>query len=430
MQKNSIQGKILLKNGELIDPCQDLIEKKDILLNKGQIKKVEQKIGVQDDYEVIDLDGLKIAPGFLDLHTHLREPGQEDAETIETGSRAALAGGFTRICCMPNTNPPISTQESVRFIRDKASQLDVEVMPIASITKNRKGKELTEFAELIDVGAVGFSDDGNPVMSSQVMRNALEYSKLVDKPIINHSEDQDLKNNGIINESTVSTATGLPGNPAIAEETMIYRDIKIAEFTGARLHIPHVTTKGSVELIREAKDREVKVTAEVTPHHISLTDEYMRSFNTLGKVAPPLRTEEDRLALIEGLKDGTIDAIATDHAPHTYNKKETSLDLAAYGMIGLESTFGLIMTKLVHEDELSLIDLIKKITINPAKIIDIELPCFKIGEKAEFTIFNADEWWVFNEKNIYSKSHNTPFIGHELNGRVKKVIIGNKVIEM
>ena len=430
MQKKTIKGKILLKGGEIIDPQQDRIEKLDILINQGKIEKIEKNIEKKNNYNVVDLKGLKISPGFIDLHAHLREPGQEDAETIETGAQAALAGGFTRICCMPNTTPSISTQESVRFILDKARYLDVEVMPIASITMGRKGRELTEFSELAKTGAVAFSDDGNPVEDSQMMRNALEYSKLVDMPIINHAEDRSLQNQGIINESEVSTTTGLPGNPAIAEEIMIYRDIKIAEFTRAKLHIPHVTARGSVELIREAKARGVKVTAEVTPHHLSLTDQYMRSFDTLGKVAPPLRTEEDRQALIEGLKDGTIDAIATDHAPHTYNKKETSLDLAACGMIGLESAFGLIMTKLVHEDELSLIELIKKITLNPAQIINLDTDYFKEGQKAEFTIFNADEWWVFNKKSIFSRSSNTPFIGEELNGRVKKVIIGNKVIEM
>ena len=430
MEKHRFKDRILLKGGEIIDPHKDTIANRDILINKGIIEQIEKEIVPQEDYKIIELKGLKIAPGFVDLHTHLREPGQEDAETIATGARAALAGGFTRICCMPNTTPAISTEESVRFIRDKSQFLDVDVMPIASITIDREGKKLTEFAQLAEVGAVAFSDDGVPVENAQIMRNALEYSKLVDKPIINHSEEQALKNDGIINESSVSTATGLQGNPAIAEEIMIYRDIRIAEFTKAKLHIPHVTSQGSVDIIREAKNRDVQVTAEVTPHHISLTDEYMESFNTLGKVAPPLRTEIDRQALIEGLKDGTIDILATDHAPHTYNKKETSLDLAAYGMIGLGSAFSLYMTNLVHQDELSLIDLIKKITVNPAQIINIKLPGFKIGEKAEFTIFDTDEWWVFNENNIYSKSHNTPFIGHELNGRVKKVIIGNKVIEM
>ncbi|MCF7886490.1 MAG: dihydroorotase [Candidatus Marinimicrobia bacterium] len=430
MQKSTIKDKLLLKNGEMIDPCQEKIERQDILINDGKIEKIKAEIDAQDDYKVIDLKGLKIAPGFIDLHTHLREPGQEDAETIATGARAALAGGFTRVCCMPNTNPSLSTQESMRFIREKAKLVDIDVMPIASITIDRKGRELTEFGELAEVGAVAFSDDGNPVENSQIMRNALEYSKLVDKPIINHSEDQDLKNQGIINESIVSTTTGLRGNPTIAEEIMIYRDLRLAEFTGAKLHIPHVTAKGSVDLIRAAQEKGVRVTAEVTPHHLSLTDEYMHSFNTLGKVAPPLRSESDRQALVEGLKDGTIDAIATDHAPHTYNRKETSLDLAAYGMIGLESAFGLVMTKLVHEDQLSLIELIKKMTTMPAAIIDIELPCFKTGERAEFTLFDTDEWWVFNEKNIESRSSNTPFIGQELTGRVKKVIIGNKVIEI
>ena len=430
MKKSDLKGKVLLQGGKVVNPSSDSIQKQDILLDDGKIALVEQEIEEEKADKVIELTDRVIAPGFIDIHTHLREPGQEDSETIRSGAQAALAGGFTQICCMPNTIPPISTEGDVLFVKNKAQNLEVKVHPVASITKGRAGKELSEFSELVEAGAVAFSDDGSPVESSQIMRNALEYSKIVDRPIVNHSVDQDLKNGGIINEGKVSAQTGLNGNPPIAEEIMVQRDLKIAEFTDAKLHIPHVTTKGAVELIRQAKERGVKVSAEATPHHLSLTEEYLKTFDTRGKVAPPLREEKDRQALIQGLKDGTIDVIATDHAPHTYNKKETTLDLAAYGMIGMESAFGLMMDNLVNKNELSILELVKKFTINPAQIMDLDICRFQPGEKAEFTIFDENEWWVFNEESVYSKSKNTPFFGTEMTGRVKKVIIGDRVIEI
>ena len=357
----------------------------------------------------------------MDLHVHFREPGYENSETIETGCRAALAGGFTKVCCMPNTNPAIDTRETVRFIYEKAENEIVDVYPIAAVTKGRKGEELTEMVELAEAGAVAFSDDGAPVKNAQLMRFALEYSKITGKPVINHAEDSQLKADGIMNEGVVSTQMGISGNPGIAEQVMIARDLCLAEFVNARIHIPHISTAGSVELIRQAKGRGLTVTAEATPHHFSLTDEYMRSFDANGKVAPPLRTEEDRLAIIAGIKDGTIDAIATDHAPHIYDTKETSLDLASYGMIGLETAFALAMTNLVHKEAITLMELIKLLTIKPAMLMQLPIPTFEKGAEASFTVFNPDEWWVFNRKNIFSKSYNTPFIGSEFTGRVKAV---------
>lgn len=430
MQIKAINEELLLQNAVIVDPFKDNIYEADILIGKGKIKNIEQKIDPKNVKICEDLKGSYIAPGFIDLHTHLREPGNEDEETIATGVKAALAGGFTKICCMPNTDPPIDTQEAVRFIYRQAENLLAEVYPIAAITKGRQGAELTEMVELANAGAVAFSDDGTPLKNAQIMRYALEYSRLTGKPIINHAEDIDLKADGLMNEGVVSTHLGLPGNPAIAEEIMINRDLQLAKFTSARLHVPHVSTAGSVELIRQAKAEGVHVTAEVTPHHFSLTDEYMRTFDANGKVAPPLRTEADRQALIAGLKDGTIDAIATDHAPHTIDTKETSLDLASYGMIGLETAFALAMTNLVHPGHLTLLQLIKLLTVNPAAIMNIALPKLENGVDANLTIFDPNQWWVFNRKNIYSRSQNTPFIGAELTGRIKAVVTKSHYISL
>ncbi|MBN2600799.1 MAG: dihydroorotase [Candidatus Marinimicrobia bacterium] len=421
MPKKIIDTSILFKNAQIVDPFKDQIITADLLIEKGKIKKIEKDIPEKEAKESVNLKGFHIIPGFIDLHVHFREPGYENSETIETGCRSALAGGFTQVCCMPNTNPAIDNRETVRFIYEKAESELVNVFPIATITKNRRGEELTEMVELAEAGAVAFSDDGSPVSDNQLFRNALEYSKITGKPIINHAEDPVLKAGGIMNEGTVSTRLGIPGNPAIAEEIMIARDLIVTEFVNGRIHIPHVSTAGSVELIRQAKAKGIAVTAEATPHHFSLTDEYMSSFNANGKVAPPLRTEKDRLAIIEGLKDGTIDAIATDHAPHVIDTKETSLDLASFGMIGLETAFSLAMTHLVHTEKLTLMELVKLLTIKPAALMNLPLPEFKTGADANITIVNTNEWWVFGRQNIHSKSFNTPFIGNEFTGRVKGV---------
>ncbi|PIS27432.1 MAG: dihydroorotase [Candidatus Marinimicrobia bacterium CG08_land_8_20_14_0_20_45_22] len=430
MKIDKMNGKVLLTNGKIIDPVGEKIYDSDILIENGVIVKIEKGMTPMNDAEIINLTGQMISPGFVDIHVHFREPGFEDKETIESGCQAALAGGFTKVCCMPNTEPPIDTQESVRFIYRKAEGQIVDVYPIAAITKNRKGEELTGMVELSSAGAVAFSDDGNPLVNAQIMRFALEYSKIVDKPIINHSEDPALKADGYMNEGIVSTQLGIPGNPSVAEEIMIYRDLALTKFTNSRLHVPHVSTKTSVALIRQAKADGVRVTAEVTPHHFSLTDEYMRSFDANGKVSPPLRSESDRLALIEGIQDGTIDAIATDHAPHQYDTKETSLDLASSGMIGLESAFGLAMTHLVHAGYISLMDLIKLLTIKPAHVMNLPLPGISIGAEANLTIIDPDEWWVFSRKDIYSRSQNTPFIGRELTGRVKSVFAKSSYVRL
>lgn len=422
MQIKNLPHKILFKNAQIVDPFQEKVYQADILLEKGKIRSIGSNLSVENNVVVESLAGLTIAPGLVDIHAHLREPGYEAAETIASGAQAALAGGFTKVCCMPNTEPCLDTQETVRFVYKKAEETPIEVYPIAAITKERKGEELTEMVELAEAGAVAFSDDGNPLQKAQMMRNALEYARLTGKPIINHAEDLDLKGDGLMHEGIVSTQLGLPGNPALAEELMVYRDLRLAEFTQARLHIPHVSTAGAVELIRQAKARGQAVTAEVTPHHLCLTDEYLRTFDTNAKVSPPLRTEADRQALIAGLRDGTLDAIATDHAPHVIDTKETSFDLASSGMIGLETALALVLTKLVVPGHLTLLQAIKLFTVNPARILNLQLPSFKEGAEANFIVFDPEEWWVFSRKDIYSRSQNTPFLGAELTGRVKAVI--------
>jgi dihydroorotase len=431
MQFKPIKETILFKNAQVVDPFQEKVYDADILIEKGKIKTIGKPgLPAQNVKTVLDLKGLNVAPGFIDLHVHFREPGYEDRETLETGSRAALAGGFTQVCCMPNTEPAIDNQESVKFIYSKAANLPIKIYPIAAITKERKGEELTEMNELVEAGAVAFSDDGNPLQNGEIMRFALEYSLVVDKPVINHAEDLHLRSNGIMHEGKMSTRLGLPGSPALAETIMLYRDLRLAEFTGARLHVPHVSAAESVELIRSAKARGVKVTAEATPHHFSLTDEALRDFNTNLKVAPPLRLEADRQAIIAGLQDGTIDAIATDHAPHNIESKETAFDQAAFGMIGLETAFSLGFSRLVQPGHLTLLELVKKLTVNPAKIMQLELPELTTGTIANLTVFDPQEWWVFSRKNIYSRSYNTPFIGQEFTGRVKYVVSGTTMVSV
>ncbi len=371
MQINEIKSNILVKNGIILDPFKNKEYKSDILVENGVIKEIGENLSEKGVEKVIDAKNRYISPGFIDIHVHFREPGYEVAETLESGSRAALSGGFTKVCTMPNTSPAVDNEAEVLSVYYKTRNFPTDVYPIAAITKGREGKEITEMGIMKAAGAVAFSDDGAPVTDGQILRNAFEYAKITGNAIINHAEEPSLKANGIMNESIVSTITGLNGNPSIAEETMIYRDIAIAKYTHGKIHVPHVSTAGSVELIRKAKSAGVDITAEVTPHHISLTDEYMKKFDANGKVAPPLRTENDRLALIAGLKDGTIDVIATDHAPHVIDVKETTLDLAAFGMIGLESAFGLIMTQLFHGEKMGLLDIIKTITVNPAKIMNL-----------------------------------------------------------
>ena len=433
MNKKSIP--LLIHGGHVIDPSQGIDQLADLLIAEGKIVRVGGTV-VPGKTMNLDATGLVVCPGLIDLHCHLREPGFEDKETIATGTKAAATGGFTTVCCMANTNPPLDNPAVVDWLRQKAVEEGlVHVLPIACITKGRRGEELTDMAELAAAGVVAFSDDGDPVTSLQLMRDAMNHSRDLGLPVIDHCEDKVLSGGGIINEGRVSAESGLKGIPAAAEEVMVARDLVLAKLTKARLHIAHVSTKGSVELIRHAKAEGVSVTAEVTPHHLTLTEERIldksssKPFDTNAKVNPPLRTKEDVEALIKGLKDGVVDAIATDHAPHTPADKNCGLELAAFGISGLETAFACLMG-LVHKGEISLTMLLSKLTCEPAKIIgrDGELGTLNAGSPADITILDPDREWIVDSRNFASKGKNTPYDGYKFKGKVMATIVDGEIV--
>ena len=372
--------------------------------------------------EIIDCKGKIITHGFCDLHVHFREPGREDKETLQTGSIAAMAGGFTRVCVMPNTNPPLDTPESINFIIKKAEDAPIHIHPIGAVSKGQDGKDITEMGLMHKEGAVAFSDDGLPIQDGGIMRIALEYSKLIDVPIINHAEDECLRDGGLMHEGTISTRLGLPGNPDLAESSMVHRDLELADFVGAKIHIPHVSSAKAVDLIRKMKKHKDDVTAEVTPHHLFFNDEDLISYDTNLKVGPPIRTENDRKSLIDAVKDGTIDCIATDHAPHTIEDKETTFDLATFGMIGLESCFGIVNKVLCKDSKMDLMDLISFLTNRPREIMGFDCDLFSVGSSAEIVVIDPEQDWVFSREDIKSRSINSPYIGKELFGKVQFTI--------
>jgi dihydroorotase len=376
----------------------------------------------------IDAAGKIVAPGLIDMHVHLREPGFEEDETIETGTAAALAGGFASIACIPNTDPPIDTQGAVEFIRDRAARADhCNVFVIACVSKNREGKQLAEIGQLVEAGAVAFSDDGAPVADPELMRRAFEYCLMFDKPVLNHAEIRELTQHGVMHEGLTSLVLGLAGIPAAAEDVMTSRDIALAEATGGRLHIMHVSTVNSVDALRRAKSRNVRVTAEATPHHFTLTDECLRSFDSNYKMNPPLRSRQDVEAVIAGLADGTIDAIASDHAPHAKEKKMQELDQAPFGIVGLETSLGLVITRLIEPGHLDWPTALSKMTINPARILGISKGTLQLGADADVTIIDPKARWTVDPSKFQSKSNNTPFAGMELTGRAEAVIVGGRV---
>ena len=434
---------LLISGGHLLDSSQEIDKVGDLLITEDKIAWVGDKglASPQPDLSTIDATGLVVCPGFVDLHCHLREPGFEDKETIATGTRAAAGGGFTTICCMPNTNPPLDNQASIDYVRKTAeTEGIVRVLPIGCITKGRQGKELTEMSELAEAGVIGFSDDGDPVSSSRIMSLAMDYSCALGLPIIDHCEDKELADGGLMNDGWVSTRLGLKGIPAAAEEISVARDLALAQLTGARLHIAHVSTKGSVELIRRAKEEGIAVTAEATPHHLTLTEERVMgcrpgesnrlTYDTSAKVNPPLRTEDDVAALIKALKDGVIDVIATDHAPHRLVDKMCEFGVAAFGISGLETALGCLMS-LVHSGELDLITLICKLTLEPARIIGTkygELGTLKPGCQADITLFDPNKEWVVNSHNFASKGKNTPFDGYQFRGKTIATIFAGDIV--
>jgi len=409
---------ILLQNAHLIDPSMDLDEASfDLEIRDGIITQIGR--GLKSNGEVRDLSGAVVAPGFFDLHVHLREPGQEYKETIESGLNAAMAGGFTGVCCMPNTEPAISNPFVVSYIKEKADGHLVDLAICGTMTNDRKGEELAPMAALAKAGVRMISDDGAAVRSAEVMRRVFEYAKTFDLLVTQHCEEHSMTAGAAMNEGRTSTKLGLPGWPSVAEEIIIARDILLAEYVGGvRYHAAHVSTKGGVRLIREAKARGLAVSCETTPHHFTLTDEAVEQHGTLAKMCPPLRSQQDMDAIIEGLRDGTIDCIATDHAPHATHEKETDMISAAMGIIGLETAIPLGLTHLVNAGHLTLSQYIERCSINPRKLLGLDTVQIKEGHPANLTIFDPDKKWRFSESDIRSKSRNTPFLGNEFTGRV------------
>jgi dihydroorotase len=420
--------KIVIKNGRLLDPSSKVNEELDVLIEDEKVADISKKIKVKNDYGVIDAGGCLVLPGLIDMHVHFREPGREDVETIYGGSMVAAKSGFTSVCTMPNTDPVIDNQALVRFIKLEAEKGPINVFPAATITKGMKGEEISEMGELISAGAVAFTDDGMPVMSSILMRRALEYSRMFDVPIMAHSEDIDLTDDGIMNEGKNSTLLGLKGIPKESEEVMIARDVILTRLAGGRLHVAHVSSGGSVEIIRRAKSDGIRVTCETAPHYFSLTDDAVAEYLSIAKMKPPLRTEEDRKAIIEGLKKGIIDVIASDHAPHSLNEKMQELEYAPFGIVGLETTVPLIITVLVRENGFSYLEAFEKVTVNPARILKIDRGELKIGKVADVTVINPEKKVTITEGFMLSKCKNSPFIGKELYGSVEYTICNGNVV--
>jgi dihydroorotase len=424
---------LYIRNGHIIDPGQKLNQVGSLLIADGKISWLGDKdiTPPSSDYETFNANGLIICPGFIDLHCHLRQPGFEEKETIASGSQAAAKGGFTTICCMPNTNPPLDSQAMIDYVKSiSKSEGVIRVLPIGCISKGRNGKELAEMGELAEAGAVGFSDDGDSVKNSRLMRQAMEYSLAFGLPIIDHCEDRALTEGGQMNEGIIATKLGLCGIPAAAEENIIARDIALAQLTGARLHIAHVSTEVSLELIRRAKEKAINITAEITPHHLTLTEEKVIGYNTNAKTNPPLRTEEDSKALVQGLKEGVIDIIATDHAPHTDNEKLCEFDQAPFGISGFETALGSLMS-LVHNKCIDLDLLIAKLTSEPAKIIGDKfdrLGTLAVGVPANIAIFNPDMEWIVDTSKFISKGKNNPLNGEMLKGIVVATIYKGKFV--
>jgi len=421
---------LLIKNAVIVNA--DKLEKKpqDILIEKGIIKKVGEGLKPAPTGKVIDAKGKMVLPGLIDIHVHFREPGQEHKETIETGILSAAKGGFTTVMCMPNTIPVMDNRSIAELIISEARRVgSINVFPIGAITKEQNNEELTDMFELKGAGCAALSDDGKCVTNSHLMRLAMEYAKMVDIPLIQHCEDHVLSCGSVMNEGINSTMLGVKGDPGLSESIIVARDIELADYLDTRIHFAHMSLKRSVELIREAKARGIKVTAEVTPHHFTLTDDELKDFNTCAKVNPPLRTQEDVDALRAALKDGTIDCIATDHAPHAKEDKELDLDHAPCGMVGLETAVGLTVTELVETKVLSWPQVAEKMSAMPAKIMGLEAKgAITEGSDGDITIIDPNVQWTVSEKDFVSKSTNSPFIGRKLKGRVETTICGGKIV--
>lgn len=414
---------LLIKGGTIIDPGRGKRAKADVLVLDGRIADVGTKLAAKGA-ETFDASGMLVMPGLIDMHVHLREPGFEESETIETGCAAAAAGGFTAVCAMPNTDPATDDAGRVRYILERAAKAPARVYPIGAITKGRAGEEIVEMADMSAAGAVGFSDDGCSVANTSVMFNALRYAAMIGKPIIGHEEDPFLDSGGYMNESALSTELGLRGMPSIAEETMIMRDIALAEYTKTALHITHISTAGSVAIIRAAKARGVKVTCDVTPHHLTQTEELVATYDTRYKMNPPLRTAADVAAIVEGLRTGVIDAIATDHAPHSLELKEREFIFAPFGVTGLETALAVIQRELVDKGVLSWEDVVKKLSAAPAHILGVEGGSLAKGGIGDITVYDPKQRWTVDPLKMKSRSGNTSFFGWEMPGRTVATVVG------
>jgi dihydroorotase len=420
---------LLLRGGRVIDPSQDIDRVSAVLLTGGLITEVGDRITPPDDAVVLDCAGAIVAPGFVDVHCHLREPGREDVETIATGARAAAAGGFTAVCAMPNTEPVTDNQAAVGFIVRQAQRAGgARVYPIGAISVGQRGEALAEFGEMVGAGAVAVSDDGRPVVSAHLMRTALEYARTFGIPVIDHCEEPTLARGGAMNEGIVSARLGLKGIPSEAEEIMVIRDILLARRTGGHIHIAHASTKGSVELIRWGKERGIRVTAEVCPHHLSLTEDAVEGYNTNAKMNPPLRTADDVAAMQEAVRDGTIDCICTDHAPHHYDEKEREFADAPNGIVGLETAFGVVTTSLVASGILDFPLLIDRMSCAPARIFGLPGGSLRSGGVADVTVIDPERRWIVDPSAFLSKGRNTPYAGRELQGAARYTIVGGRLI--
>lgn len=422
---------LLLAGGTLLDARTGDARRADVLIRDGQIAEVAEAIDPPDGVRVYDATGKTVSQGWFDMHVHFREPGQEHKETIETGARAAAFGGFTGVACMPNTDPPIATRDVVEFVRKRAEGLVVDVHPIGTVSKKREGKELAEMADMAAGGAVAFSDDGSPVQHGGLMRHALEYARTLDKPILGHEEDLTLNPHGHMNEGAVATRLGLPGIPGLAEEAMIARDALLAEFTGGRFHVCHISTARAVDIVRDAKARGIPITTEACPHHWALTDAAVETsgYDTNTKMHPPLRTAADVEAIKDGLADGTIDAIATDHAPHAGFEKEVEFTEAPFGILGLETCWPLTVRDLVRPGVLTLAQAVHKLAVAPREILGLAVPTFEVGAPATLTVFDDSTPWTLEPRHLKSKSKNTPFVGDAMLGRAWAVVNNGLFVE-
>lgn len=421
---------LCIQNGVLLNPVTGESRSADIRIRNGIIAEVGRDLAVTDE-RVLEAKDRLISPGWIDMHVHLRDPGEEHKETIETGCRAAAFGGFTAVACMPNTTPPVDNREAVHSLIKRGEELPVDVHPIACVSRGREGEDLSEMAELAATGAVAFSDDGSPIQDGSLMRRALEYTRILGRPIINHMEDLTLGPKGQMNEGVISTRLGLTPIPTFSEESMLGRDLMLAELTGGHLHVAHVSTGRSTAMIREAKTRGIKVTAEACTHHFSLTDEAVvqSGFDAQTKMHPPLRTSDDVEAIQTGLCDGTLDVICTDHAPHAAFEKETDFVSSPFGIIGLETAWGLTGQHLIATRRLSVAEAVHKLCSAPREILNLDVPQIEVGEKANLTIFDATTNWIFESRHIHSKSRNTPFVGSPMTGRAWAIYNKGQLVE-